>query len=73
MSQQGGVYFEQGTGVLVVPNGTRIRVESGGEFVIGSTDFAAILAAIPTVDPADDGVTIWLDNGILKVSGPSGD
>lgn len=69
---QGGVYFEQGTGVLVVPSGTRIRIESGGELVVGSTDFAAILAAIPTTDPADDGETIWNDEGVLKVSGPSG-
>lgn len=67
MSQQGGVYFEQGTGVLVVPNGTRIRVESGGEFVIGSTNFAAIFAAIPTADQ-EDGETVYLDNGVLKVS-----
>lgn len=67
MSQQGGVYFEQGTGVLVVPNGTRIRVESGGEFVIGSTNFAAILAAVPTADQ-EDGETIWNDEGVLKVS-----
>lgn len=29
-------------------------------------------AAIPTVDPADDGVTIWNDEGVLKVSGASG-
>lgn len=32
----------------------------------------AIVAAIPTVDPADDGVTIWNDNGVLKASGASG-
>lgn len=31
-----------------------------------------IIDNIPTVDPADDGVTIWLDNSTLKVSGPSG-
>lgn len=67
MSQQGGVYFEQGTGVLVVPTGTRIRVESGGEFVVGSTDFAAILAAIPTADQ-EDSETVFLANGVLKVS-----
>lgn len=29
-------------------------------------------AAIPTEDPADDGVTIWNDAGVLKVSGASG-
>lgn len=29
-------------------------------------------AAIPTTDPADDGVTIWNDAGVLKVSGASG-
>lgn len=30
-----------------------------------------IVADIPTVDPEDDGVTIWNDNGVLKVSGAS--
>lgn len=28
-------------------------------------------AAIPTSDPTDDGVTIWNDGGVLKVSGES--
>lgn len=32
----------------------------------------AILDAIPTTDPADDGVTVWSDNGVLKTSGASG-
>lgn len=31
-----------------------------------------IVANIPTTDPQDDGVTIWNDNGTLKVSGASG-
>lgn len=38
-------------------------------------DVAALLTIvsdIPTVDPADDGVTIWNDGGVLKVSGASG-
>ncbi len=30
-----------------------------------------IVGDIPTVDPEDDGVTIWNDNGALKVSGAS--
>lgn len=71
MSQQGGVYFEQGTGVLVVPNGTSIRVEGGGAFVVGSTDFASVLASVPTADQ-EDGATVWLDNGQLKVSSTAG-
>ena len=29
------------------------------------------VADIPTADPEDDGVTIWNDNGVLKVSGAS--
>lgn len=37
-----------------------------------ATDAAvALVEAIPTVDPEDDGVTIWNDGGVLKVSGPS--
>lgn len=31
----------------------------------------AMLDNISTTDPADDGVTIWADEGVLKVSGPS--
>ena len=31
-----------------------------------------IVDNIPTVDPADDGVSIWLDGTTLKVSGASG-
>jgi len=32
---------------------------------------AAMLDAIPTTDPADDGVTVWNDDGVLKTSGAS--
>lgn len=32
-------------------------------------DAAAVVNAIPTADPQDDGVTIWSDEGVLKVSG----
>jgi hypothetical protein len=47
---------------------------------IAEADFAAnvpsagqkaMLDAIPTTDPADDGVTIWNDEGVLKTSGAS--
>lgn len=31
-----------------------------------------LVAGIPDTDPADDGVTIWNDGGVLKVSGASG-
>lgn len=31
MSQQGGVYFQQGTGNLIVPDGKKIVFESGSE------------------------------------------
>lgn len=75
MSQQGGVYFEQGTGTLVVPVGTNIRVEGAeANFIIDAdtVPLLQILADIPTTDPADDGETIWSDGGVLKVSGASG-
>lgn len=72
MSQQGGVYFRQGDGALVVPAGTKIVIEASGGLEIDGKEVAALLAAIPTVDPADDGETIWNDNGVLKVSGASG-
>lgn len=71
MSQQGGVYRRQGDGALVVPTGTKIIVESGGELEINGTDFAAILVAIPTTDQGDS-ETIWSDSGVLKVSGSGG-
>lgn len=97
MSQQGGVYFQQGTGNLIVPSGKKFVVETGGTveaegdvfvavefdedyFTVseGTVTLKAEVAAlldivddIPTTDPADDGVTIWNDNGVLKVSGPS--
>jgi len=72
MSQQGGVYFRQGDGALVVPAGTKIVIEASGGLEVDGKELAAALAAIPTVDPADDGETIWNDNGVLKVSGASG-
>jgi hypothetical protein len=31
MSQQGGVYFQQGTGNLIVPNGKKVVFEVGSE------------------------------------------
>ena len=72
MSQQGGVYFRQGDGALVVSVGTKIVIEASGGLEVDGKELAAALAAIPTVDPADDGETIWNDNGVLKVSGASG-
>lgn len=71
MSQQGGVYFRQGDGALVVPAGTKIVVEASGELEVQGTDMAAILAAIPETDQ-EDSETIWNDNGTLKVSGSGG-
>lgn len=61
------VYLPQGGDELVVASGGKITVESGGEFRVGDTDFAAILAAIPTSDQ-NDGATLWNDSGVLKVS-----
>lgn len=71
MSQQGGAYFRQGDGALVVPSGTKIVVESGGQLEIAGVDQAAILAAIPISDQ-EDSETVWNDNGTLKVSGSGG-
>ena len=47
---------------------------SDGEVTLKSEVAAllTIVSSIPTVDPADDGVTIWNDGGVLKVSGASG-
>lgn len=44
------------------------------DFLRDNTAEAAldVVNAIPTTDPADDGVTIWSDEGVLKVSGASG-
>ncbi len=38
---------------------------------VPSTAQAAMLDAIPETDPADDGVTVWNDEGVLKTSGAS--
>ena len=39
---------------------------------IAEADFAKVIRDIPTFDPADDGVTVWNDDGTLKTSGASG-
>lgn len=47
---------------------------NNGEITL-KPEVAALLTLvenIPTVDPADDGVTIWNDGGVLRVSGTSG-
>lgn len=68
----GGAYFEQGTGILVVPVGTSIRVEGAGDPVTIDADMVPALAALASIPTADqeDQATIWLDaqNGVLKVS-----
>lgn len=47
---------------------------SDGEVTLKSEVAAllTIVSSIPTVDPVDDGMTIWNDGGVLKVSGASG-
>lgn len=65
MTNNTRVYFTQGGDELVVAEGGRITVESGGD--IGGIS----LAAIPTTDP-QDGVTIWNDAGVLKVASAGG-
>lgn len=37
MSQQGGVYFRQGDGALVVPAGTKVVIQTGG-LVTGNSE-----------------------------------
>jgi hypothetical protein len=61
------VYMPQGGDELVVADGGTIQIETGGKLKVGDTDFAAILAAVPTTDQ-NDGATIWNDSGTLKVS-----
>ena len=60
-------YMAQGGDEFVVTADGKITIASGGELEISGTDFAAILAAIPTSDQ-EDSSTIWNDNGVLKVS-----
>jgi len=59
----------------------RFTTQGDVSVVIAEADFAsnvpsagqkALLDAIPTTDPADDGVTVWNDGGTLKTSGASG-
>lgn len=42
MSQQGGVYHEQGTGNAIVPSGAKIIVEVGGTIESGGDAFTAV-------------------------------
>lgn len=55
------------TKVFLSEGGDRLEIKAGGKLVIDGTEWAAVLVAVPTVDPAD-GETIWLDNGVLKVA-----
>lgn len=67
MSYQPKTYRAQGGDEFVVKSGGKLTVESGGELEVSGTDWAAILAAIPTSDQ-EDSSTIWNDGGVLKVS-----
>lgn len=70
MSYQPKVYRKQGGDELVVASGGLITVETGGDIEFNGDSAAAavaIIADIPTTDPGD-GVSIWLDEGVLKVS-----
>lgn len=57
------VYRPQGGNELVVADGGKITVQDGGALVVKGVD----LGALPTTDPGDS-VTIWADNGVLKVA-----
>jgi len=59
------VYRKPGGDELVVAAGGKITVEAGG--TIAGID----IASIPTEDQ-EDGVTVWNDGGILKVSTAGG-
>lgn len=93
----GKVYRKIGGDEIVVANGGKITIESGGSITNGSENFTnvtfdtdyftvsegvvtlktevaallTIVGNIPTEDPADNGVSIWNDGGVLKVSGAS--
>jgi hypothetical protein len=64
-------------GPYVVPksfeaqNCSVVIAESDFASNVPSADQKAMLDAIPATDPADDGVTIWNDEGVLKTSGAS--
>jgi len=56
---------------LEVLSGGEIEVKTGGEIKIGNEELTALvtlIAAIPDEDQ-EDSVTIWNDDGVLKVSG----
>ena len=57
------VYRKQGGDELVVASGGKITVEDGASIVVKGVD----LGALPTADP-EDGASIWVDNGVLKVA-----
>lgn len=71
---EGEVALASGVAAKLVTFDAEYFTVSEGEVTLKS-EVAALLTIvdnIPTVDPADDGVTIWNDNGVLKVSGASG-
>lgn len=57
------VYRRPGGDEMVVAAGGAITVEEGGSLTVKGLD----LGALPTSDP-EDGSTIWIDNGVLKVA-----
>jgi hypothetical protein len=50
---------------------TAVITESDFSVNVPSAAQKALLDNIPTVDPADDGVSVWNDEGALKTSGAS--
>jgi hypothetical protein len=61
---QGGVYFQQGTGNLVVPSSKSVNVETGGELQVAGTDMVGNLAtAIGAISaqPASGTVAVAID------------
>lgn len=72
-------YSEQGGANWVIGSGGTLTIAADANVVIGSETFtgAEVAAAIkaidglPTTDPAD-GVTIWNDEGVLKLASAGG-
>lgn len=65
MSQQGGVYHEQGTGNLIVPDGKKIVVETGGAIEAEGDVYVAATFDADYFEVNDGEVTLKADVAAL--------